>query len=193
MNLLKFMIPSRVRRKILGLFYSAPQKRYHVRGISRLIEEEINAVRRELDNLLKHSLVSRETRANRVYYSLRQDYVLYQDFLRLFNKTNNLGRDLIKYRARLGKIKLAMVSGNYLEWEKRTRGDVDLLMVGKIVLPQLTQLVRQEEKRRGIEINYTVMSEDEFAFRKSRHDPFIQKIIYGPRLMIIGTEEELLS
>lgn len=191
--MLKFIIPSRVRRKILGLFYSAPQKRYHVRGLSRLIEEEINSVRRELANLLKHGVISREARVNRVYYSLRRDGIFYQDFLRLFNKINHLGHDLIKYRAKLGKVKLVMVSGNFLKWEKKAKNDVDLLVVGKVVLPQLTQIVRKEEKRRGQEINYTVMSEDEFAFRKSRHDPFIQKIIYGPRLMIIGTEEELLA
>ena len=65
-------------------------------------------------------------------------------------------------------------------------------MGGEVVLPELALLVRSEEARRGEEINYTVMSEDEFAFRKKRRDPFIMSILSGSRVMIIGDEEELL-
>jgi hypothetical protein len=53
--------------------------------------------------------------------------------------------------------------------------------------------VRQEEVRREREINYTVMSEEEFDFRKKRRDPFIMETLRGSRVMIIGDEEELIQ
>jgi len=45
------IITSKVRIKILELFFSNLKELYHVRGIVREISEEINAVRRELTKL----------------------------------------------------------------------------------------------------------------------------------------------
>ena len=67
------------------------------------------------------------------------------------------------------------------------------LNVGTVVIPELSILIRDEEARRKQEINYTVMTEEEFSFRKKRVDPFITSIIYGSRVMLIGDEEHLLS
>jgi len=35
-----------------------------------------------------------------------------------------------------------------------------------------------------------VFSREEFDFRKTRRDPFIMEILYGSRVMIVGSEEE---
>ena len=70
---------------------------------------------------------------------------------------------------------------------------VDILVVGDIVLPELASLIRMEESKRGKEINYTVMSKEEFEFRKKRRDPFLQGILFGSRVMIIGDEEDLID
>jgi hypothetical protein len=86
-----------------------------------------------------------------------------------------------------------MFSGRFLRKMKEQPDEVDLLMVGNVVLPELALLVREEEKRLNTEINYTVMTEDEFAFRKKKRDPFIISILSGSRVMLIGDEETMLS
>lgn len=142
----------------------------------------------------KAGMVSKEQRANRLFYSFRKDYPLYYDLLELVAKTSGLGWDLIKQRAKLGRIKFAMLSGRLLRGlPKKSSTDVDLLVVGNVVLPELSQLVKAEEVRREREINYTVMTEEEFVFRKRRRDPFALSILEGSRSMIIGDEEELVS
>lgn len=186
------LIISRVRVKILQFFFLAPEKMFHVREIVRRISEEINAVRRELAHLEKIGLMSKEHRANRLFYSLRRDYPLYFDLMELVVKTSGLGADLIKNKAKLGKVKFIMISGKFARNISRGTNDVDMLMVGKVVLPEISQLVRSEEVRREREINYTVMSEEEFEFRKRRRDPFILDILRGSRIMIIGDEQELV-
>lgn len=191
--MLSDLIISKTRVKILALYFQNLGKIYHVREIVRQVDEEINAVRRELLHLEKHGLVSKETRGNRLYYQLRHDYPLYYDLLRLIVKTSGLGADILKNKAKLGKIKFALVSGRFVRGIKGESDDVDLLLVGTVVLPELALLVRNEETKRGGEINYTVMTSEEFDFRKKRHDPFIQKILFDSRLMIIGDEEELLK
>lgn len=166
---------------------------FHVREIVRRCDEEINAVRRELAHLEAAGLLTKEARANRLFYSLRKDYPLYFDLLGLIVKTAGLGKDIIKNKNKLGKIKFVMVSGKFTRNIPHSTNDVDLLVVGKVVLPELSQIVRSEEVKREKEINYTVMSEEEFEFRKRRRDPFILEVLRGARVMIIGDEEELVS
>lgn len=191
--MLNDLIVSRVRVKILQLFFLAPGKMFHVRDIVRRTDEEINAVRRELAHLEKSGLMSKDRRANRLFYILRKDYPLYYDLMELIVKTTGLGGDIIKNRMKLGKIKFAMLSGNFARGLTNPNNKVDLLLVGKIVIPEISQLVRTEETRREREINYTVMTEEEFEFRKSRRDPFVLDILWGTRIMVIGDEEELVG
>lgn len=186
------LIISRVRVKILQLFFLSPGKIFHVREIVRRTNEEINAVRRELAHLEKAGLMSKERRANRLFYALRRDYPLYFDILELIVKTSGLGGDLIKNKVKLGKIRFAMISGKFARGLQKSGNEVDLLVVGKVVLPELSQLVRAEEVRRERELNYTVMTDEEFDFRKKRRDPFVLELLKGSRIMIIGDEEELV-
>lgn len=191
---LEDIIISRVRVKILTLFLSHPGTIFHVRDIVRRISEEINAVRRELAHMEGAGMVSKEHRANRLFYSFRKDYPLYYELLDLIGKTSGLGADVLKHKAKLGKLKFVMVSGRYLRGlEKKSPTDVDVLVVGSVVLPELSQLIKAEEARRGREINYTVMTEEEFSFRKSRRDPFVLGVIAGSRVMVVGDEEDLVS
>lgn len=191
--MLQALIVSRVRVKVLQLFFLSPGKIYHVREVVRRTDEEINAVRRELAHLEKAGIMSKERRANRLFYMLRKDYPLYFDLMELMEKTKGLGGEILKNKQKLGRVKYAMISGRFARHIPRTGNQVDLLIVGKVVLPELGQLVRREEVRRETEINYTVMTEEEFDFRKRRRDPFILDILRGSRIMVIGDEYELVK
>lgn len=191
--MLNDLITSKSRVKLLNVFLSSPSEMYHVRELVRRTGDEINAVRRELGFLEKKGILVKEPRANRLYYSLSKNYLFYFDLLQLASKLVGLGSDVLKNRVKLGKIKYAMFSGQFAKRTKRDPEAVDFLIVGKVVLPELAILVKNEERRLGSEINYTVMSEEEFDFRKKRHDPFIFSILSGSRVMLIGDEESMLS
>lgn len=184
---------SKVRVKILQLFFAAPNQIFHVREIVRRVGEEINAVRRELARLEKAGLLTSEWRANRRLYSTRTDYIFWQDLLSIVVKTVGLGGDIVKNRNKIGKVKFAFLSGNFARAQEVSSNDVDLLVVGNIIMPQIASLVKDEEARRGREINYTVMTEDEFNFRKRRRDPFLLGILEKPAIMLIGDEAEMLK
>lgn len=188
------IITSKVRVKILELFFADVKEMYHVRGIVREIKEEINAVRRELGRLEKVGILKKEPRGNRVYYFLKSDYPLFGDLLSIVNKSKGLGSQIIENKAKIGKLAYVMFSGRFTRGRPRKREDeVDILVVGEVVLPELATLIRAEESKRGKEINYTVMSREELDFRKKRRDPFLLGILAGSRVMIIGDEEELVG
>ena len=192
--LLEDLIISRVRVKMLALFLNNPSMIYHVREVVRQVGEEINAVRRELAHLEKAGMLAKEQRANRLFYRFRKEYPLYFELMELFGKTTGLGWDIVKNRAKLGKIKYAMMSGRFLRGLPHKGGsDVDLLIVGSVVLPELAAFVKAEEVKKERELNYTVMTEEEFSFRKRRRDPFVLEILSGSRVMLVGDEEEFVS
>lgn len=187
------LITSKTRIKILHLFLGNLEQMFHVREIVRRVDEEINAVRRELILLEKKGILNREARANRVYYSLDKNYPFFFDMIKVYAKESGLGYDIVKNRAKLGRIKYAMLSGEFARNLENNGESVDLLVVGVVVLPELSLIIKKEEEKKKREINYTIMNEDEFNFRKSRRDPFISSIIYGSRVMLIGDEESLVK
>lgn len=184
---------SKVRVKLLELFLSQPDNIYYVREIVRMVGEQINAVRAELTRMEKIGLLSSEWRANRKYYSVKKDYLFFDELLRLVNKTTGLGGALVRDRVRLGKIKYAMLSGGYVRGLKPGPNDVELLLVGVVVLPQLSLIVKEQEAKLGREINYTVMSDEEYEFRKTRRDPFVIGLLEKSRVMLIGDEIEMIG
>jgi len=72
---------SKVRVKVLELFLGNPGQIYHVRDIVRRVDEEINAVRRELARLEKTGLLTSEWRANRWFYAIRREFIFFNELL----------------------------------------------------------------------------------------------------------------
>lgn len=187
-------IVSKVRVKLLKVFFEDPKEMYHVRELVRRTNEEINAVRRELARMEEAGMVKKEQRGNRLYYWTKTDYPFFPELLAMVCKTTGLGLAIRKNRGKLGKVSFVVFSGEFARHLERKDGDqVDVLVVGDIVLPELASLVRQEEAKRKQEINYTPMTKEEFEFRKTRRDPFILSILQGSRVMVIGDEQNFVS
>jgi hypothetical protein len=191
---LEALFISKVRIKLLTLFLSNPGSLLYVRELVRLVDEEVNAVRRELNRLQKIGLLRSEERANRLYYQVRTDFIFYPELLRMVAKTTDLGGEIVKRANDLGKIKHALLSAAYMKGRVARSSEVDLLIVGRITnQPLLVQIVHDAQKTHGHEINYAVFSEDEFRFRKKRHDPFILSYLQQTWINLLGDEEDVVK
>ena len=193
MSSMQDFIVSKVRVKLLSEFLSNPAEMYYIRQLTRKVEEEINAVRRELIHLTSCGILKEEKRGNRIYYTLNKNYLFYKELLSMVGKSSGLGLAIFKTAPKLGHIKYAMISERFLRHMPRAKDTVDLLLVGDVILPQLADLIRETEAKLSREINYTVMTEDELSYRKTHNDPFIARILESSRIMIIGDEEELVA
>ena len=191
--MLQHIITSKTRREILALFFHHYGEMYYLRKIVREIDEEVNAVKRELDILEKAKVLHKEKRLNKVFYSLNKGVLLYDEFLRIFTKTNSLSTLIYKNLSKLGKIKFIAISTKYSKRIPIKEGEIYLLFVGVVVVPELTSIVNEVEKEFEREINYTTMTEEEFAFRKKNNDPFIWNYLKQPKVMLVGLEEDLLK
>lgn len=187
------VIISKVRVKMLQLFLSSSETLFHVREIVRRVDEEINAVRRELARMEKNGMVFSEWRANRRLYRFRKDYPFYQELLAMVVKSTDLGGEILNNKARLGKIKYALIATRFVKNLPSDPDDVDVLIVGQIVPAELQAIIANEQARREREINYSYMDEPEFIFRVRRRDPFILRVLVQSKIMVIGDEVELMS
>lgn len=192
--MLKDLFISKTRIKLLEEFLSDPTQMFHVRDLVRRVDEEINAVRRELSHLEEAGVVKKEQRGNRLYYWFRKDYPLYQDLLSMVAKTTGLGHSLLKNKAKLGHLNIVMFSGKFVRHEPRKKpDDVDVLVVGEVNINELNALIHEEEQKRGAAINYTPMTTEELKFRRTRRDPFLLSILTNSRFLIVGDEEDLTA
>lgn len=191
-DLLDNIMPSKVRRKILQLFFHNPDGTYFLREVVRQVDEEVNAVKRELDILFDAKVLTRERRTNKVFFTLNRNYILYDEFLRIFTKSSLLSQLLIKNISKLGKVKYIGISTKFSRKTSIKDDEIYVLFVGIIVVPEVETIMNESRKEFGWDINYTVMTEDELKFRKKNNDPFIWKFLKQPKVMIVGQEEDLL-
>lgn len=186
--MLKNIFISEVRVNILKLMLPKPEVPLHVRAIVRAVGTEINAVRRELENLESLGLLNKRKSSNRLYYTVDTSNVYYPELLSLVAKEEGLGAEILKSRKSLGDIRFVMLSRKFSRNIASSALDVDLFIVGAVNFKLLESIIKECEQNIGRDVHYSVMGEDEFMFRKRKNDQFVSKILSVGRTMLIGDE-----
>lgn len=177
---------SKTRVKILTLFMINPEKEMFVREISRTIDENINAVRRELLNLEQIGLLTSKKEGNMKYYSVNNDFMIYEELKSIILKTEGIAKTINDNLSQIGEIKLAFIYGSFASGKEDTGSDIDIFLVGKVHEDKLIKEMLELEKSLSREINYVLFSEDEFRERITDEDPFVTNVLREPKIMIIG-------
>jgi hypothetical protein len=95
--------------------------------------------------------------------------------------------------SKLGKVKFIAISLKYSKKIAIREDEIYVLFVGIMVLPEIEGIMLTAKSELGFDINYTVMTDEEFVYRKRNNDPFIGKFLKQPKVMIVGQEDELLK
>ncbi|MBI4127821.1 MAG: winged helix-turn-helix transcriptional regulator [Parcubacteria group bacterium] len=183
MQALENIFSSKTRTKMLALFLTNPEREYFVRELTRKLGEEINSVRRELENLSSFGLLKVRSNGQKKYYSVRQEFELFPELRALFLKSGTNPEERLKSDfERLGDVRLAVLSGKFT---RSHHVPVDLFLVGAVDRARLKQLVTQLENELGEEINYTVMDLAEFRYRAEVQDQFLARLLSKDRVIVI--------
>ena len=65
------------------------------------------------------------------------------------------------------------------------------MVVGEIPLENLLKRLREPEKVLGREINPSLFPSSEMKQRMKAHDPFLDRVMDEPKIMLIGDEDGL--
>lgn len=163
-----------------------PEKEMFVREISRTINENINAVRRELSNLEQIGLLISKKEGNMKYYSVNKDFPIYEELKSIILKTEGVAKIINNNLSQIGEIKLAFIYGSFASGKANIQSDIDIFLVGELNEDQLIKEILKLEKTLSREINYVLFSADEFNQRINDEDPFVTNVLREPKIMIIG-------
>ncbi len=170
---------SKTRAKLLKLFFENPEKSFYVREMTRVIDEQINSVRRELLNLESIGIIKNETYDNKIYYSANGRHPFTHALTEMFSKKIDLSREKDVHETTWEEY--CRPVRNYLKGlivTNRLPGQdgIDLVIIGNDRTKKLTRWAEVIEKKQGKPINYVIMTAEDFTYRKSVHDRFIEDI-----------------
>lgn len=191
---------SKTRVKLLHLFLNNPGKSFYVREITRLIDEQINSVRRELSNLSGVGVITSNNADNKLYYGVNQRYEYYVPFHAIFadepmeattstkKHTATDAASWYPFVTELPGLRLALAAGVLI---KGSTSSVDLLLVGKFATAKLKRVIKEIEAIEGRELNYSVLAYDDFYYRLSVRDRFLSEVLQGKHTVLADTDNIL--
>lgn len=190
---------SKTRVKLLHLFLNHPGQSFYVREITRKIDEQINSVRRELSNMLTVGVITSDSADNKLYYQVNQRYEYYVALRAIFSDSKMEAPQVVtveespssSYAAELQDIsglRIAILAGVLV---RGSSASVDIILVGNMSLPKVRSVIKTIEKSESRDINYTVLSYDEFYYRLSIRDKFITEILNSKHEVAIDKDNVL--
>jgi len=188
---LKNLFISKVRIELLEQFLFNPAEEYHVRGLVRIIDEEINAIRRELLNLKAAGLLKVENKGNKVVYTLNPKCPVLPELRSMMYKDSEFGQNLYRIGTKIVNAELIILTHSYLNNKYESNIDVDVLFVGDIDIRKLTPEMKEIEKTLEKEIRYSVVTMKDFEFAKKKREPFLINILEKDKIVLLGSEKAL--
>ncbi len=197
--MLEHLFGSKTRVKLLRTFFLQPEKTYFVRELTRLLDVQINAVRRELELLITMGLI-KETEAGpnkkqttganlRKYYAIDINNPLYPELHALVTKSQMFGEEkfIDQLKNKAGDLKLLVLTGRFV---RDAEAASDILLVGAINTHAVDKVIAEYEKEMQIPVRYTIMSESEFLDRRHVMDKFIFSL-FGSNAMKVVNELDI--
>lgn len=182
--MLEHLFSSRTRVKLLKKFLLNPEDKYYVRELTRDIDERINSVRRELENLVTMGLLITFNQNQKKFYQVNTDFILYTELTSLLVKAQGLLEDKIVDKLRtIPNIKYCVLTGRFVQ---NSETKTDIFIVGNnLDQKKITDVIKRLEKHFDQEINYTIMTIQEFRQRSEMTDRFIYTIVNGPKIIVV--------
>lgn len=189
--MLESLFSSRVRVKILKTFFMSPGISHNARELSIHIGEFYSAVWRELANLEQAGILSGTTTSQSKNYRINNDNPIKDELSSIILKTVGLG-DVIRSKLdKLESIDCILIYGSYASGEADLTSDIDLLIIGKIDLVNLSGLITELENEINRQINFITFETGEWSERKIRKDPLVTNILKSPKIFLMGDAHAL--
>ena len=176
------------------MFLNNPEKTFYVREITRLIDEQVNSVRRELKNLEDIKAVNSATEDRKLFYGINQRFKYYIPLRAIFAGIDVDEESIIKEKEQgwmydtsdIDKdLGILIISGVLV---KGSESDIDMILVGNNSKKHLSDWAKNIEKQEGRDLNYVILSMEEFYYRYTSSDVFINGIFQNEHRIIVDRE-----
>lgn len=191
MELLDRLFSSRVRAKILEIFFYTPGVAIHAYQVAQSIGENYSAVWKELVNLESLGILTSHRRGKVKEYLVNDSCPIIDELRSLVLKTRGLGNYLRDQISALKSVDAAFIFGSFAAGNADEKSDVDLLIIGDIDVMQLSELVHKSELKIKRPVNFILMNRSEWQAKKELQEPFIQNVLNSPKIFLIGDDNAI--
>jgi len=181
-----FDLRSKVRQRLLAYYFTNPSARYHLRDLAEKLDVDPSNLSKELARLEREGLFRSEMSGHQKYFQLNREYTLFDEVRGIVTKTFGAVPLLAQSLTKIEGIREAYLYGSFAQNQQAAASDIDVLVIGKPDGNALEQIVRKLERQLGREINYTVLTPEEFRLRRSRKDAFLENVWHNKRVPLVG-------
>ncbi|MBI2464364.1 hypothetical protein HYV57_05395 [Candidatus Peregrinibacteria bacterium] len=187
--MLKQLFTSQTRAKLLSIFLLNSDEEFFVRELTRKLDEQINSVRRELDNLKKIGLLRSRVKSRKKFFVVNKNFILFHDLKNIIVKCMNSHDTIVKRIQRFGNVDFLLMSGVFVD----KLSSVDLLIVGEVDREKLEHFLNTElDMKRPLK--FTILSKDDFLYRLKCKDKFIRDLLEDSGNIIgLNTLDDLMT
>ena len=182
-----------VQRRVLGLLFGQPDRRFQSAEIIRLAASGTGAVHRLLQKLAAAGLVRVTREGNQKYYQANREAPIFSELHGLVVKTVGVVEPLRAALQPLAeRIAAAFVFGSVANGSDRATSDLDLLVVADgLDYSDLYTALQAAEEELARPVNPTLMSGAEWRRKRAQADSFAARVAAQPKLFVIGGEHDL--
>ena len=189
---IRSIFPNQTLLDTLSLLLLHTGEEFYQREIAERIDRTVIEVQRALRRIESAGLVTKSRRGNRVYYLVNREHPAFSDLKSLLLKTSALGDALRRALVAVeGKIAAAFIFGSFAAGTESPASDIDLLIVGTLTSREASGVLGDLGRKLGREFNPIVYTVEELRSRVKRESRFIEEVIGGPKIWLIGDQDEL--
>jgi uncharacterized protein len=183
----------KARGAILALLYGHPDQSFYYRQITRQLHMvSSGTVQRELDTLSQLGLIQRSAVGKQVFYKANRSHPVFPELRTLVEKTVGAFQVLRSALEPLeDRVSLAFIYGSVARQEEKAESDIDLMVVGEVTLEDMLARLADVERSLGRSVNPTVYSATEFKSKLASGNHFVNSVVRGQKVFLIGDEDEL--
>lgn len=171
---------SKCRTKILEKFFleyeAGNYDWFHMRWLSRDLDEQINSIKRELDSLEELNILKSREELKKKFFFLNKNFILLEEFKSIFLKTYNPYDNIKKFFKDEHGLELVIINE---ELSKRLIGNtnniVDIFLIGEMDKIAFNDFLSKTFFNR--KIKYAIISKEDFYKRLEYSDKLIFNII----------------
>ena len=181
---------SKARRRLLAYYFTNPAARHHLRDLAHRLSIDPSNLSRELRRLERDGLFQAEVSGRQKYFHLNREYPLFSEVRSIVSKTIGAVPLIVQSVKAIEGVEEAYLYGSFARNQQDAASDIDLLVIGTPPGEALAEAMGKLERQLGREVNYTVLSREEFESRRTRKDAFLENVWHNRRVSLTAPHEK---
>ena len=176
--MLKSIITSETRIRLLLKFFLNPKTRGYLRQLAAEFGESTNSIRVELNKLSEAKILTSQFEGRNKIYKANTEHTLFEDIRSIVLKSTGIDKVISLIIQKLGNVRLAFIRGDYAVG--KDSGLIDLVVVGEdINANELERVKKKTESLINCKISILVLDEQE-------HNKLKENFSNEPILILLG-------